>query len=55
MQHRAILKALLAGNRSAAKKAMADHIRNNHTFLKNINPANIRISKQRIILKNGRA
>lgn len=51
-QHRAILKALLAGDRSVAKKAMADHIRNNHTFLRNINPADIRITKNRIVLKS---
>jgi DNA-binding FadR family transcriptional regulator len=51
-QHRAILKALLAGDRLAAKKAMADHIRNNHTFLRSINPADIRITKHRIVLKS---
>ena len=53
-QHRAIIKALLACDRSAAKKAMSDHIRNNHAFLKSINPADIRVTKQRIILKNRR-
>jgi DNA-binding GntR family transcriptional regulator len=50
--HRAIIKALLRGDRKAAKKAMADHIRNNHTFLKGVNPAKIRVTEQRIVVKN---
>ena len=51
-QHRAILKALLRGDRQAARKAMADHIHNNHTFLKSVNPAKIRVTEQRIVVKN---
>ena len=51
-QHRAILKALLKKDRRAARRAMADHIRNNHAFLKSVGPESVRVTAKGIVVKN---
>jgi DNA-binding GntR family transcriptional regulator len=50
-QHRAILKALLKKDWPAARRAMTDHIRNNHAFLKSIGPDSVRVTSTGIVVK----